>query len=199
MKKYTKVINGLSVVKTRQQIVITKGNMNIYWPNEEMILADGWVEYTPKVEVILPDEHEKDSYAIMQEIVLEQYNSRIDISDNEALDRMLVIYDWDYYIGKQLKAGQVMVYEGTVFRVRQDIAEVLSVYPPSLATAALYEKIVLTATGEADDPIPYTPPMEIFNGKHYIEDSVVYRCTRDSDTALSHKLSALVGLYVEVV
>lgn len=199
MKKYTKVINGLSVVKTRQQIVIKKGNMNIYWPNEEMILADGWVEYTPKVEVILPDEPAKDAYAIMQEIVLDQYNSRTDISDNEALDRMLVVYNWGDYIGKQLKAGQVVVYEGSVFRVRQDIAEVLGVYPPSLATAALYEEIVLSATGEADDPIPYNPPMEIFAGKYYSEDATVYRCTRDSGTALSHSLKDLINIYVEAV
>lgn len=51
-------------------------------------------------------------------------------------------------------------------------------------------------SGEADDPIPYTPPMEIFEGKHYIEDGVVYRCTRNSEVALSHNLSALIGLYV---
>lgn len=54
-------------------------------------------------------------------------------------------------------------------------------------------------SGEADDPIPYTPPMEIFEGKHYIEDGVVYRCTRNSGTALSHALRDLVGLYVERV
>lgn len=42
-------------------------------------------------------------------------------------------------------------------------------------------------------------PMEIFKGKHYTEDGVIYRCTRDSEVALSHKLSALVGLYVEEV
>ena len=68
-----------------------------------------------------------------------------------------------------------------------------------MATASLYEAIDKEHSGEAAAPIPYTPPMEIFNGKHYVEDGVEYRCTRDSGTALSHKLSALVGLYVEVV
>lgn len=79
-----------------------------------------------------------------------------------------------------------------------DIAEVLDVYPPSLATASLYEVIVLTATGEKDDPIPYTPPMEIFNGKYYTQDEALYLCTRDSGVALSHNLRDLVGIYVEV-
>lgn len=45
MKKYTKVINGFSIIKTRKQIVIKKNGMSTYNPTEEMILADGWVEY----------------------------------------------------------------------------------------------------------------------------------------------------------
>lgn len=198
MKQYTKVINGLSVIKNRQQIVIVKGGMSTYYPTEEMILADGWVEYVPKVEPVEPSEPTKDPYEIMQEIIFEQYNARTDISDKDALDRMIVIYDWEHYVGKPLKVGQVVVYEGEVYRVRQDIAEVLDIYPPSLATASLYEVIVLTATGEKDDPIPYTPPMEIFNGKYYIQDEVLYLCTRDSGVALSHNLRDLVGIYVEV-
>lgn len=35
------------------------------------------------------------------------------------------------------------------------------------------------------------------NGKHYIEDGSIYRCTRDSGEALSHNLASLIGLYVE--
>lgn len=38
--------------------------------------------------------------------------------------------------------------------------------------------------------------MEIFNGKYYTQGGVKYLCTRDSGTALTHDLSALVGLYV---
>jgi len=41
--------------------------------------------------------------------------------------------------------------------------------------------------------------MEIFNGKYYTQDEVLYRCMRDSGQALTHNLSELVGLYVEVV
>lgn len=198
MKRYTKVINGLSVIKNRQQIVIKKGGMSTYYPTEEMILADGWVEYVPKVEPVEPSEPIKDPYEIMQEIIFEQYNARTDISDKDALDRMIVIYDWEHYVGKSLKMGQVVVYEGEVYRVRQDIAEVLSIYPPSIATASLYEVIVLTATGEKADPIPYTPPMEIFNGKYYTQDDTLYLCTRDSGVALSHNLRDLVGIYVQL-
>jgi hypothetical protein len=197
MKQYTKVINGLSIIRTRKQIVIKKNGMNTYNPTEEMILADGWVEYVPKVEPVEPSEPVKDTYDIMQEIIFEQYNSRTDISDKEALDRAIVIYDWEHYVSKPLKAGQVVVYEGNVYRVRQDITEVLDVYSPSLATASLYEVIVLTATGEKDDPILYTPPMEIYKDKYYTQNDILYLCIRDSGTVLSHNLQDLINIYVK--
>lgn len=196
MKQYRKVINGLPVIKTRKQIVISKDGQNIYNPTEELILEDGWVEYTPEVEPAEPSTPTTDPYSIMQEIIFEQYNSRTDISDKEALDRSVVIYDWEHYIGKPLKQGQVVVYDGDVYRVRQDINEVLDVYYPSIDTAALYEVIVLTATGEEDDPIPYEPPMEIYNGKYYTQDDVLYLCTRDSGVALTHNLKDLINIYV---
>lgn len=47
--------------------------------------------------------------------------------------------------------------------------------------------------------IDNTPPMEIFAGKYYTQNGVKYKCTRDSGIPLSHDLSALVGLYVEIV
>lgn len=199
MKQYVKVINGLSVIRTRKQIVIQKDGMNTYNPTEEMILADGWVEYVPKVEPIVPNEPAKGPYDIMQEIIFDQYNARTDISDKEALDRAIVIYDWEHYIGNSLKTGQVVVYEENIYRVRQDINEVLDVYPPGVTTASLYEVIVLTATGDKDDPIPYTPPMEIFEGRYYSQDGALFLCTRDSGTALSHNLQDLINIYVSIV
>ena len=65
--------------------------------------------------------------------------------------------------------------------------------------ASLYERIVKDHEGTESDPIPYAPPMEIFNGKYYAQDDVLYLCTRDSGQALTHNLSELVSLYVEVV
>lgn len=190
MKQYTKEIDGKTVIKTRKDIIIHKNGMNTYNPTEEMILADGWVEYIPPVP-------KKSRMAVMQEIVLEQYNQRTDIGNQEALDRMVVIYDWKYYIGKTLKQGQVCVYNDKVWRARQEHT-VLEVYPPSMNTASLYEVIEIIPTGEKDDPIPYTPPMEIFEGKYYSENGILYLCTRNSDTALTHELSSLVGLYVSI-
>ena len=41
--------------------------------------------------------------------------------------------------------------------------------------------------------------MEIFNGKYHTQDGVIYKYTRDSGHALSHNLSYLIWLYVELV
>ncbi|MBO7291714.1 MAG: hypothetical protein J6U55_03950 [Bacteroidaceae bacterium] len=189
MKIYEK--NG--EVKPANQIIIRRDRMNIFCPSEEMILADGWAEYVPPT--IEPQPYALSPEEIAKDIVLEQYNQRTDISDQEALDRILVIYDWSKYIGKILKAGQVCVHDDKVWRSRQEHA-VLEEYAPSLETSSLYEIIEIVHTGDKDDPIPYTPPMEIFEGKYYSEDEVLYLCIRDSGVALTHALRDLSGLYV---
>lgn len=65
--------------------------------------------------------------------------------------------------------------------------------------AALWEEICEAHAGTADDPIPYSGNMALESGKYYIQDGVVYRCTRDTGNPVYNALSELVGLYVEVV
>lgn len=180
-------------IRDRSRIVIIKGNIQIINPTEEMVLADGWILYTPPA----PPEPQPTVNDQLHEMLLEQYNERTDISDEEALKRPLLVYSWDTYMGRSLAAGQVVSHDGKLWRVRQAVATVLENQPPSLDTAALYEVIEVEPAGTQDDPIPYTPPMEIFNGKYYTQGGVLYKCTRDSGQALTHNLSDLVGLYVE--
>lgn len=177
--RVTKVINGKEV------------KLQVINPSEEAILADGWVEYIAPVP-------KKSRMQIVQELVVKQYNERTDISNEEALDYMAIIYPWDFYLDKVLTEGMMVTYEDKPWRVRQTHTP-LEVYPPSLATASLYEAIDKEHDGTLEDPIPYTPPMEIFIDKYYIENNEIYKCIRNSDTALSHSLSALVGIYVNRV
>lgn len=123
--------------------------------------------------------------------------NRIDLTDNEALSVKDFYPTWQSKIGDNVEQGYKMLYDGNLWRVRQNHM-IIETYPPSIATAALYEVINYQHEGTIEDPIPYVPPMEIFSGKYYVQHDVVYRCTRDSLTALSHDLSALVGLYVEI-
>lgn len=181
-------------IRDRSRIVIIKDNFQIINPTEEMVLADGWISYSPPT----PLEPQPTITDQLRDMVLEQYNGRTDITDEEALKRPLLVYSWDTYVGKSLTKGQVVSYDDKLWRVRQAVATVLENQPPSMATAALYEVIEVEPAGTQDDPIPYTPPMEIFNGKYYTQGGVLYKCTRDSGQALTHNLSDLVGLYVEL-
>ncbi|MEE1517517.1 MAG: hypothetical protein UF228_07970 [Lachnospiraceae bacterium] len=197
MKQYIK--DG--IIKSRHNIVlhVTKEingkevKLQVFNPTEEAILADGWMEYiAPKIEP------KKSRMQIVQELVVEQYNERTDISNEEALDYMAIIYPWDYYLDKVLTEGMMVTYDDKPWRVRQTHTP-LEVYPPSLATASLYEAIDKEHDGTLEDPIPYNPPMEIFIDKYYIENNEIYKCIRNSDTALSHSLRDLIGIYVNKV
>lgn len=197
MKQYIK--NG--EIKSRSNIVlrVTKEingkeyKLQVVGPSEEMLAEHGWLPYTPPVV-----EPKKSRMQIVQELVVKQYNERTDISNEEALDYMAIIYPWDYYLDKVLTAGMMVTYEDKPWRVRQTHTP-LEIYPPSLATASLYEAIDKEHDGTLEDPIPYNPPMEIFIDKYYIENNEIYKCIRNSDTALSHSLRDLIGIYVNKV
>lgn len=45
MKQYTKQIDGKTVIKAQNEIVLRKGGKMVINPSEEMLLADGWVVY----------------------------------------------------------------------------------------------------------------------------------------------------------
>lgn len=194
MKQYIK--NG--VIKTRNQIVIKKDGRQYINPTEELILADGWIEYVYVPKPYVPTPRTKSEFEIVKELVVKQWNERTDISNEEALDYMVIVYAWEEFIGKVLPMGKIVSHDDRLWRVRQEHTA-LKEYEPSLATASLYEVIEKEHEGTLEDPIPYMPPMEIFEGKYYVEDNETYKCTRSSGTAITHPLSALVGLYVEIV
>lgn len=183
-------------IKERSRIIIFKDDQQIINPTDEMVIADGWVKYVAPDPVV---DNSSEMSKQLQDALLDQYNKRTDITDEDALKRPLLVYEWDTYIGKSLKTGQIVSYESKLYRVRQDISTVIEGWAPQLSTASLYEVIEVASAGTIDDPIPYTPPMEIFNGKYYTQNEVKYKCIRDSQTALSHNLADLVALYVEVV
>lgn len=183
-------------IKERSRIIIFKDDQQIINPTDEMVIADGWVKYVAPDPVV---DNSSEMSKQLQDALLDQYNKRTDITDEDALKRPLLVYEWNTYIGKSLKTGQIVSYESKLYRVRQDISTVIEGWAPQLSTASLYEVIEVASAGTIDDPIPYTPPMEIFNGKYYTQNGVKYKCIRDSQTALSHNLADLVALYVEVV
>lgn len=123
----------------------------------------------------------------------------LSLTDNESLKVKSLYPDWEEFIDESLSKGMKVKYGDDLYKVRQDIPMVLTNQYPSMDTAALYEVVVETASGTKDDPIPYTPPMEIYKGKYYTQKGVLYLCTRSSEQALAYDMSSLVDLYVEVV
>ena len=122
----------------------------------------------------------------------------IGLTDNEALSVKTLYPHWEDKVDMTIEQGYITLYDDKLWRARQTHTA-LAIYPPSLETAALYEVVDYQHEGTETDPIPYASPMEIFEGKYYIQYDVLYKCTRDSGTALSHNLADLVGLYVEVI
>ena len=122
----------------------------------------------------------------------------IGLTDNQALSVKELYPRWEDKVNSTIEMGYITLYNDKLWRARQTHMA-LEVYPPSVNTASLYEVIVQQHSGTMEDPIPYTPPMEIFEGKYYLQNDTLYLCTRDSGTALSHDLAVWVGLYVKIV
>lgn len=120
------------------------------------------------------------------------------LSDEDALEAVELYDRWtpetDYPADKRLQ------HEGALYRVRQSHRS-QAIYPPgSPGTEALYAKVERPGQGDSpENPIPYEGNLELFEGKYYAQDGVVYRCTRSTGAPVYHPMSALVGLYVEVV
>lgn len=122
----------------------------------------------------------------------------LNLTDNQALSVKELYPKWEDKVNSTIEMGYITLYNDKLWRARQTHTA-LAVYPPSLDTASLYEVIVKDHEGTMEDPIPYTPPMEIFEGKYYTQFDVLYKCTRSSGTALTHDLFDLRGIYVEMI
>lgn len=70
---------------------------------------------------------------------------------------------------------------------------------PGVGTESLYMVVVEDHKGTLDDPIPYSGNMVLEKDKYYVQDDIVYKCTRDSINPLYNNLKDLINLYVEKV
>lgn len=135
-------------------------------------------------------------WAAMLKMALKQARAITD--DQEALSVQCLYKEWNKQIGKQLNVGEYIQHEGKLYRVLQ-AHTAQNTWAPGNGTESMFVVIDKEHAGTLEDPIPYNGNMELFNDKYYIQNEVVYLCTRDSGAPLYHDLSSLVGIYVEEV
>jgi hypothetical protein len=127
-------------------------------------------------------------------LLIEKQIGTLEVEDNLAL-RMAEFYPvWT--AGTAYPAGHIAAFGGGLWRSLQAHTAQAGWEPE--AAPALWERIVRSYEGTQDDPIPYEGNLRLESGKHYIQDEVVYLCTRDTEGPVYHGLAELLGLYVEV-
>lgn len=130
---------------------------------------------------------------VTEMLIAAQINT-LAVDDSTAL-RMAEFYP-DWADGTAYTAGYKVQRGGRLWRCLQAHTAQTGWEPEN--AAALWEEICESHAGTADDPIPYSGNMALESGKHYIQDGVMYRCTRDTGNPVYNALTELVGLYVEV-
>lgn len=133
--------------------------------------------------------------AEVSRMIISQQINTLDVDDATAY-RMREFYP-EWKPGIALSVGHKLQYGGKLYRVIQAHTSQDDWTPD--AVASLFERIDETHDGTKYDPIPYDGNMALESGKYYTQDNATYLCNRDTGNPVYHALSALVGLYVEVV
>ena len=186
--------------KDEERVIVKQ----VYIPNDQS--NDEWIEISQEDvdrinkakkaaqgEVIYPEEVNR---------VLDLFTMTINtlsLTDEQSLKVKDLYPTWESFINKKLEKDYKVQYQDKLYKVKQTIELVLENQPPSIDTAALYEEINESNKGTLEDPIPYNNNMELFEGKYYSQNGVVYKCTRNTEQAVYQDLSGLVGIYVEKV
>lgn len=131
---------------------------------------------------------------VLQMLIPQQINT-LAMDDNTAL-RMRGYYP-EWAVGIAYEAGFKVQRDTNLWRVLQAHTSQAGWEPEN--AHSLWEQINETHAGTLEDPIPYDGNMALKNGKYYIQNGVIYLCTRDTVNPVYNPLPNLVGLYVEIV
>lgn len=123
------------------------------------------------------------------------------LTDEQALEAKILYPKWEDLIAEKehVLLGFRFQYNGDLYRIAAPEYTFDGVYEPSINTTSIFVKITPPESGDDENaPVEYTEGMDLLEGKYYIQNGITYVCTRELLNAV-HPLSALVGLYVEVV
>lgn len=131
----------------------------------------------------------------VQTMLIRQQVNTLAVDDATAL-RMVAYYP-EWAAGTAYAAGDMLVYNGDLYKVLQ-AHTAQETWLPGTGTESLYTRIDEQHDGTKYDPIPYSGNMALEAGKYYSQSSKTYLCNRDTGNPVYNALSELVGLYVEV-
>lgn len=206
MKQYTK--DGQ--IKYANRIVVIKDGMQIINPTEEMILADGWVEYVapepePAEPRLEPSDYELQN-AVSLMMLPQAGAAFVELDDQEALKVKELAPTWSSKIGSQVETGDRLWYNNYLIKVRMQHT-VQEDWKPSKDTSSLYELICEDHAGTAEDPIPYNVRLDpdflgmtLEMGKIYTQKGALYECIEGTGIPVYDDLdSSALERYVKVV
>jgi len=108
MKLYQKEIDGKTVTKLANKIIVTMDGMQYLNPSEEMIFADGWVEYTEPVHI--PTLAEKKT----------QKKEEITMYDSSRSVNEFYMNNYPVWLDKATRAGLKLRFEAEIAMGKTD-------------------------------------------------------------------------------
>lgn len=180
------------IVQERGQTVATYEGYTAYkWaevrPGKIYAAAMYKPEKTPEVQV-----------EIQQAAVLVAQMQAQSLDDAQALTVKTIYPTWESIIGQTVRKDYKFQHADKLCKTIQDNLLIQEQYIPGEGTESLYTVIDETHAGTQEDPIPYDGNMALENGKYYVQDDTVYKCTRDTEIPVYQTLAELIGIYVEV-
>lgn len=104
-KRYVKHLEDKVLIKRRSEIVVRKNGMQYINPREDILLADGWEEYSPVIHTPTEEEIERQE------------------AENAAADARVSLSDSDYKIIKCMEAylcGESLPYDINQLHAERD-------------------------------------------------------------------------------
>lgn len=113
---YYKIIDGHEVISQCKTLKID--GRWVSNPTEEMILAEGWLPYTPPP--VIPTPETEPDYALVAEAVKRILSTETEeLSDEEALEVAALYPTWISKIGVEVPVGKRLWYDGRLWKVIQ--------------------------------------------------------------------------------
>lgn len=130
-----------------------------------------------------------------RQIYLAAQFAALSLPDEKAAQVPIVFEAWKG--GVQYIAGDRRQYGDKLYKCRQ--AHTSEAHNTPDLIPAIWEVLDVEHAGTIDDPIPAAANMEYFKDKYYIEDNIIYLCTRSTEQPITQLPHELVGIYFDIV